>query len=205
MGPQTATTIVIYVIVIALVLRRTLTTQTMRVASLPVLAVVYAAVAIYLVAIGSPRSLLTSPVLWIALAIGVALGAVLGYLRGRHSVVTPGPRPGTVRVKAAPFLAAVLVIAVLMRLGIRSLMPGHSDLGIAISDGLIMFAALSVIIGRLLLFFAARRLIARAIKGRDKIRDAARGVYACVSGRGWLCVVRFGASGAPAHLVQRCV
>jgi len=148
---------VIYLVAIALFLRRTLTTQTMRVTVLPVVAVLFILVAGLGIAY-TP----STPLEWIAIPIGVVLGAVLGYFRGIHSVVTPGQKPGTIRVKASPVLAAVIILALLARLGARYLFVHDPQTGFAISDGTIAFAALSIAIARMMLFIAARRIIAPA-------------------------------------------
>jgi len=149
---------VIYFFVIALVLRRTLTTQTMRVANLPIFAVVIVVVLGVFIS-RLPASSYSA----IAIAIGVVLGVGLGYLRGRHSVVTAGPRPGTVFVKGSPLLAAIIVVALLARLGARFLFPEGSVVGNALIGGLLAFAALSVGVARMMLYVAARRVIAPAV------------------------------------------
>lgn len=155
---QTLTQAVIYLVIIALFLRRTLTTQTMRVVALPVIGILYVAIAAFAI-FYTPKSSAE----WIAIPVGVVLGVVLGYLRGRHSTVTPGPRPGTIRVKASPVLAAIVILALILRLGVRTLLPTLGDATFAISDGAIAFAALSVAVARLMLYFTARRMIAPAV------------------------------------------
>jgi hypothetical protein len=148
---------VVYLVVIALFLRRTLTTQTMRVTVLPVVALLFVVIGGLGIAY-TPRS----PYSVVAIAIGIVMGLVLGYLRGRHSHVTLGPRPGTIRVKSSPVLAAVIILALLVRVGIRYLFKNDPLTGYAISDGTIAFAVLSVAVARLMLFLAARRFIAPA-------------------------------------------
>jgi len=149
---------VVYVVIIALFLRRTLTTQTMRVTALPILAVVFVVLGGVGIAYTPP-----SPYAAVAIAIGIVLGVALGYLRGRHSQVTPGPRPGTIRVKASPVLSAVIILALLVRVGMRYVFKNDPLTADAISDGAIAFAVLSVAVARLMLFGAARRVIAPAI------------------------------------------
>jgi len=149
---------VVYLFVIALFLRRTLTTQTMRVVALPVIAIIFVLAAAAGI-IYTPAS----PAAWITVPIGVVLGAVLGYFRGLHSAVTPGPKPGTIRVKASPVLSVIVIAALLFRLGIRFLFANDPATGFAVSDGTLAFAALSVSVARLMLFFAARRTIATAV------------------------------------------
>jgi len=158
MEKQTAIQVVIYLVVIGLFLRRVLTTQTMRVTVLPVVAVAFIVLGGFGIAY-SPRT----PYQLVAVAIGIVLGIVLGYLRGRHSQVTPGPRPGTIRVKSSPVLAAVIIAALVVRLGVRYAFVNDPATGFAISDGTIAFAVLSVAVARMMLFFAARRIIAPAV------------------------------------------
>ncbi len=155
---QALTQAVVYLVVIALLLRRTLTTQTMRVTMLPVVATVFVVGAGLGIAYTPP-----APLEWVAIPIGIVLGAVLGYFRGIHSVVTPGQKPGTIRVKASPVLAAIVILALLVRLGVRYVFAHDPQTGFAFSDGTIAFAALSVAVQRLMLFFAARRIIAPAV------------------------------------------
>ncbi len=157
MDQQTTTQALIYLVVIALFLRRTLTTQTMRVTVLPVVAVGFIVIG-GIAIVYSPRT----PYQFVAVAIGIVLGLGLGYLRGRHSHVTPGPRPGTIRVKASPVLAAVIILALVVRLGIKYFFAKDPETGFALSDGTIAFAVVSVAVARLMLFFAARRVIAPA-------------------------------------------
>jgi hypothetical protein len=158
MDKQAASQALIYLVVIALFLRRTLTTQTMRVNVLPVIAILFVVIGGLGIAY-SPRT----PYQIVAVAIGVVLGIILGYFRGRHSHVTPGPKPGTIRVKASPVLAAVIIAALVIRLGVRYAFVNDPLTGFAISDGTIAFAVLSVAVARMMLFFAARRVIAPAV------------------------------------------
>jgi hypothetical protein len=152
---QTLIQIGVYAVVVGLILRRTLTAQTMRVGALPVVAVFFVLIGGFAIA-NTPQT----PGEWIAVPIGAVFGAGLGYLRGRHSTVTAGTKPGTIRVKGSPLLAGIILAALAVRAGIRSLMPGHSAAAFAIADGTIAFAVLSVAVARLMLYFAARRTAA---------------------------------------------
>jgi hypothetical protein len=154
---QTGFQVVIYLVAIALFLRRTLTAQTMRVTMLPVIALAFIVFGGLGIAY-SPRT----PDQVVAVAIGIVLGIVFGYLRGRHSNVTLGTKPGTIRVKSSPLLAAVIILALVVRLGVRYAFVNDPLTGFAISDGTIAFAVLSVAVARLMLFFAARSVIASA-------------------------------------------
>ncbi len=126
----------ITLVVLALIVRRTLRTQTVRVWAL----------------IAVPALLL--------IAAGALAGAGLGYARGRHSTVTRGPSPGTLVVQGSPLLATILVAAFGLRFIARMTLGTTGPLGLALSDAFVVFAAASVAVARGMLFFAWRRLSA---------------------------------------------
>jgi hypothetical protein len=140
------------VIVLALIVRRTLTRQTIHVWSLIVFPLLLAVVAI--------GSIAATPVTVTAIGasiVGALAGGGFGYLRGRHSRVEIGPRPGTIVVQGNIVLALVLVAAFAIRYAVM-LSGMHGPTRFAFSDAFIAFAAMSLIGARAMLFFAWRRL-----------------------------------------------
>jgi len=152
-GQQQLTALFIGVLVIGLVVRRTLVTQTMRVWALSIAPILYAVIA------GAAISVrpITVPAV-IAIAIGLIAGGFLGYLRGVHTQVKAGPRPGTVVVKGSIVLVAILLGAFAIRYGLALYFARDPITVAAIGDGAISFAAGSLIVGRAMVYFAYQRL-----------------------------------------------
>jgi hypothetical protein len=137
-------------VVLALIVRRTLGTQTVRVWALVAVPVLVLVVAAMVLAATPPKD----PLGFCVIVLGIVAGAALGYARGRHSKVTLGPRPGTLVVQGNVVLVAILVAAFAVRFVVRA----GGTLGLALSDALIVFATASVAVARGMLFFAWRRL-----------------------------------------------
>jgi len=155
---QTTSTLLITVVALFFILRRTLTTQTMRVWALALIPALVVVLAIFVISV-TPVSMGGV----IAIVIGALLGVVVGYFRGIHSVVKLGPRPGTIVVKGSVVLAIILVAAFAVRFGVRYVFGHDPQMGNAVSDAVIVFAAFSVAVGRGMLFFAYRRLLTNPV------------------------------------------
>jgi hypothetical protein len=158
--PQLITGLITLALV-ALVIRRTLRTQTVRVWALVAVPLLLIAVAVSVVAATPP----TSPAGAAVIAAGALAGAALGYARGLHSTVKLGARPGTLIVQGNVLLAVILVAAFGLRFGVRAFASGGGP-GLALSDAFVVFAAASVAVARAMLFFAWRRLIAGRVSSR---------------------------------------
>jgi hypothetical protein len=141
-------------VVLGLIVRRTLTTQTVRVWALVVVPVIVLVAAARLVAVTPPTDLTGYGLL----ALGALAGAALGYARGMHTKAQLGPRPGTLVVQGSVVLVVILVAAFALRFAMRALVGTQGPLGVALSDGLLVFAAVSVAVARGMLLFAWRRL-----------------------------------------------
>ncbi len=141
-------------VVLALIVRRTLGTQTVRVWALVAVPVLVLVVAAMVLAATPPKD----PLGFCVIVLGIVAGAALGYARGRHSKVTLGPRPGTLVVQGNVVLVAILVAAFAVRFVVRATLGAGGTLGLALSDALIVFATASVAVARGMLFFAWRRL-----------------------------------------------
>jgi hypothetical protein len=140
--------------VLALIVFRTLRTQTVRVWALIATPVLLLGVACMAVAATPPKSAVGV----LVIAIGVIAGAALGYARGIHSNVRLGPRPGTLVVQGNLVLVGILVAAVAVRFIVRAALGTRGPLSLALSDALLLFAAASVAVARGILFFTWRRL-----------------------------------------------
>jgi len=139
---------------LALIVRRTLTTQTVRVWALLAVPIFIVVVGISVIAVTPPTSALDVGILIIATLAGVGLG----YARGIHSRVELGPRPGTIIVQGNVLLVIILVVAFVVRYAVRGYVGGGHT-GIVVSDAFILFAAASVGVARAMLFVTYRRLI----------------------------------------------
>jgi len=158
--PQLITGLIALAIV-ALVVRRTLRTQTVRVWALVAVPLLLIAVAVSVVVATPP----TSPAGALVIAAGALAGAALGYARGVHSTVKLGARPGTLTVEGNVLLVVILVASFGLRFSVRAFAAGGSP-GLALSDAFVVFAAASVAVARAMLFFTWRRLIAGRASSR---------------------------------------
>jgi hypothetical protein len=145
---------VITLVVLALIVRRTLRTQTVRVWALVAVPALISVVAATVVAATPPKSALGV----LIIAGGALAGALLGYVRGRHTSVTLGPRPGTLVVQGNVVLVAILVAAFAVRFVVRLTLGTTGPLSLVLSDAFVVFAAASVAVARGMLFFAWRRM-----------------------------------------------
>ncbi len=141
-------------VVLALIVRRTLGTQTVRVWALIAVPVLVLVVAGMVLAATPPKSALGVFII----VCGAIPGAALGYARGRHSKVSLGPRPGTLVVQGNVVLVAILVAAFAVRFVVRVTLGTGGTLGLALSDALVVFATASVAVARGMLYLAWRKL-----------------------------------------------
>jgi len=141
-------------VVLALIVRRTLSTQTVRVWALIVTPLLLLILACLAVAATPPAS----PLGVFVIGAGAIAGAALGYARGVHSKVTLGPRPGTLVVQGNAVLVAILIAAVVVRFIVRASVGSRGPLSLALSDAFLVFGTGSVAVARGMLFFAWRRL-----------------------------------------------
>jgi hypothetical protein len=158
---QLLPTILVTLLALVFVVRRTLTTQTMRVWALALIPALIIVLAIFSTA-AQQFTRFARPFTFvdiIILVLSAAAGCVLGYFRGLHSEVKLGPRPGTIVVKGSLVLVIILVAAFAVRFLVRYIFSSDEQLGIVVSDAAIIFAAGSVAVGRGMLFVAYRRLL----------------------------------------------
>lgn len=141
-------------VVLALIVRRTLRTQTVRIWTLVAVPILLLIVACTVVAATPPTSVRGI----VVIAIGALAGAGLGYTRGLHSKVTLGPKPRTLVVQGNVALVVILIAAFALRFVVRTTVGSSGPLSLAFSDAFVVFAAVSVAVARGMLFFTWRRL-----------------------------------------------
>lgn len=106
-----------------------------------------------------------SPAGWALAAVGVAIGAVLGWHRGKMIRIERNPDTGELRQKASPLAMLLLVALIVLKLGARAIFgdnaatqPGSS--ASLLTDAFIGFALGLLSATRLELYLRARRLLA---------------------------------------------
>lgn len=104
------------------------------------------------------------PLDWTILAVGVGLGGVAGWWRGRMTTIEKHAEDGTLRAQASPI--GLILIAVLL-VGRRALSawlePHAAALGLnvaAVADAFLVFVAAMIAVQRLEMFLRARRVLA---------------------------------------------
>lgn len=144
--PPFATTALIYVVAVALLVWRMARPQRMSVLRLWIMPLFLLAVTVFSVWANRYASALAGAMpppdfeIVGVLAIGAALGIPLGFLRGRHSEVKPTQRPGVMYVHSSPAIVVIWLAAFVARAALRALLP-HEQTGTALAgDGLLAFA-----------------------------------------------------------------
>jgi hypothetical protein len=151
---QQLVTAAVTLLAVVLIVRRTLVTQTMRVWALFAVPVIILVLMCFVI---SQTPMTGTAVL--AIVIGAIAGGILGYLRGVHSDVKLGPRPGTLVVKGSVVLVAIILGAFAIRFGLRMYFASDPLTVAAVGDGVLAFAVGSVIVARTMLYLTYRRLL----------------------------------------------
>ena len=136
----------IYVVVIALLVWRTMRPSRVSVARIwirPALLVLFTALAIY-------GEQLTAPApawqLAAVIAVGAISGAPFGVLRGRHSQVKTTDRAGVYYVHSSPLATIIWLLAFVARGAIRYFVPGAAH-GVTVwTIGLLAFATSAIVV-----------------------------------------------------------
>ncbi len=142
--PPLGTTALIYVILIALFVWRTMRPMRVsaaRIWSRPILLVLVTAVSIW-----TEQAMSHGPAWEIAAIViaGAILGIPLGIVRGRHSEVKGTERPGVFYVHSSPVVVVVWLLAFLARAVVRYALP-HASSGVTVwSLGLLAFATSAI-------------------------------------------------------------
>lgn len=150
---QNLTTYLIIIAALALVIFRNLRPQTVTVSRLwlmPAILLVLGLITFWATSAQMPPS-----ALWIsaaAILIGVSVGIPFGIVRGHHSKVRAGKRPGTFIVEQSAITLLVFLLAFAVRFLIRFFVPQAGPGLIASSDGFLAFAIASVVTARYVLY-----------------------------------------------------
>lgn len=101
---------------------------------------------------------------WLALALGAALGVLLGWQRGRLTHIGLHPETGEVMVRhsaaAMLLMVGVVVLRQYARFRLAELGPGHGDMLLLASDAMMGLAGGAVITFRAELWLRAKRILA---------------------------------------------
>jgi len=121
---------------------------------------------IYVLLIGSMLlALPPSRVGWALVALGLAVGAVLGWHRGKLIRITRNDETGELSQKASPLAMLLLLALIVLKFGARAIFgdsaAGHPGSGaMLLTDSFIGFALGLLSATRLELFVRARRILA---------------------------------------------
>lgn len=124
--------------------------------------------AIYLVIAGSMLvALPPPPVGWAVVALGIAVGAFLGWHRGKLIRIERKAETGELRQRASPIAMLLLLAIVVLKLGARAIFgdtaAAHSGSGaLLLTDGFVGFALGLLSATRLELYLRARRILETA-------------------------------------------
>jgi hypothetical protein len=148
------------VLIIALRFRRMGRDRPLRLDGLWVLPAIYLAILIVAFAQTPPGA-----IGWMLIGIGLVLGGVAGWLRGRTITIRVDPATDTLNQRASPFGLILLVVLIAIRYGLRTL--AHSASSVHLSATTIVDAFLALAFGlialqRLEMFLRGRKLLAEA-------------------------------------------
>jgi hypothetical protein len=121
---------------------------------------------IYVLLIGSMLlTLPPSPAGWALVAVGVVVGAVLGWHRGKLIRITRNDETGELSQKASPLAMLLLLALIVLKFGARAIFgdtaAGHPGSGaMLLTDAFIGFALGLLSATRLELYLRARRILA---------------------------------------------
>lgn len=156
-----AITIGIVVVVMALRMRGMSKMRPLKLGSLWIVPAVYLVVAA-LMFIQLP------PTGWVAIAsaVGLAIGAAVGWQRGKMMHIHVDPETHALNQKASPAAMIFLVVLILVRAGARGILGQDSNVSPAmLTDPLIAFALGMFTLTRLEMYLRAKRML-EEVRGR---------------------------------------
>jgi membrane protein CcdC involved in cytochrome C biogenesis len=155
---STAITIGILVIAMALRMRRMGQVRPLKLGSLWVVPALYAVVAALMFVTLPPTG-------WVAIAsaVGLAMGAALGWQRGKMMHIEVDPETHALNQKASPAAMFFLIALIVVRAGARSVLGQTSAVTPAmLTDPLIAFALGMFTLQRVEMYLRAKRLLDEA-------------------------------------------
>lgn len=155
------------VLIIALRFRRMGRDRPLRLDGLWVLPAIYLAILVVAFAQTPPDA-----IGWMLIGIGLVIGGLAGWLRGRTISITVNPAIGTLNQRASPLALILLVALIAVRYGLRTL--AHEAAPVHLSATTIVDAFLALALGlialqRLEMFLRGRKLLAAEKAGKDAI------------------------------------
>ena len=155
------------ILIVALRLRRMGTDQPLKLERLWVLPAIYLVIVAISFAEAPPDA--TG---WTLVGIGVVLGGLAGWYRGRAISIRVDPETGTLNQRASPLALIFLVVLIALRYGLRILAHQASPVHLSattIVDGFLALAFGLIALQRLEMFLRGRRLLMEARAGRSDI------------------------------------
>jgi len=156
-----AITIGIIVVVLALRMRGMSKMRPLKLGALWIVPALYLAVAVFMFVQLPPTG-------WVAIAsaVGVAIGAAVGWQRGKMMHIHVDPESHALNQKASPAAMMFLIVLIVVRAGARSVLGQESSVSPAmLTDPLIAFALGMFTVTRLEMYLRAKRLLEEA-RGR---------------------------------------
>lgn len=152
---------VVILVVLALRMRRMSQERPLKIEQMWIIPALYLGVAGYMFWRFPPAGLM-----WIAVLIGLGIGAVLGWQRGRLMRISVNRETHEVSQKASPAAMLFIVVLIFIRMGAReaAAMGGsgfHIDLA-SVTDVLIAFALGLLATQRIEMYLRAKRLLEAA-------------------------------------------
>jgi hypothetical protein len=161
--PQSLVPSLISLVIIALVVRRSLTARKLNMDRMLLLPGVLVLVSLYLFASDPPRD----PLTWSLFAAALAVGGVIGWHRGKLTIISHDAETGELTAK--PSVAAVILILMVFaaRFGLRFWLAsqpgaGHNHIAVVATNALLLSTVGVIGIQRVEMYVRCRRLIAAA-------------------------------------------
>lgn len=157
-----AITIGIIVIVLALRMRRMGTMRPLKLGGLWIVPVLYLVVAALMFVQLPPTG-------WVAIAsvVGLAIGAAVGWQRGKMMHIHVDPETHALNQKASPAAMFFLIALIIIRMGAKTILGQSGGVSPAmLTDPLIAFALGMFTLQRVEMYFRAKRLLEEA-RGRS--------------------------------------
>jgi membrane protein CcdC involved in cytochrome C biogenesis len=149
----------IAVFVLAMVVRRSLRGQRLRVDRLWVIPLLLAPAAVMTIAQSPP----TEPATILALALAALVGAAVGWQRGRLTRIYLDPATGILTSQASPAAVILIVALFAVRFGLKMWL-GQSDTrgvqAVGAADALLLFGVGMIAVARIEMWIRCRRLMA---------------------------------------------